>query len=70
MQRAEREGTTVRAVGAGHAWSDVALTDGYLAEPRRLGGLVPLDDGILRPLPPEPPLVRVLGGTPDSPRRT
>jgi hypothetical protein len=53
----------VRAVGAGHAWSDVALTDGYLAEPRRLGGLVPLDDGTLRPLPPEPRLVRVLGGT-------
>jgi hypothetical protein len=53
----------VRAVGAGHAWSDVALTDGYLAEPRRLGGLVPLDDGTLRPQPPDRRLVRVLGGT-------
>ena len=36
VQRAEREGTTVRAVGAGHAWSDVALTDGFLVEPDRL----------------------------------
>jgi len=63
VRRAEAEGTTVRAVGAGHAWSDVALTDGYLAEPDRLGGLVALDDGTLRPQPPEPRLVRVLGGT-------
>ena len=31
MRRAEAEGTTVRAVGAGHAWSDVALTDGNSA---------------------------------------
>jgi FAD/FMN-containing dehydrogenase len=53
----------VRAVGAGHAWSDVALTDGYLAEPDRLGGLVELDDGTLRPQPAERRLVRVLGGT-------
>ena len=34
----------MRAVGAGHAWSDVALTDGYLVEPDGLGGLSP-DDG-------------------------
>jgi hypothetical protein len=37
----------VRAVGAGHSWSDVALTDGYLVAPDRLGGLLPLDDGTL-----------------------
>jgi hypothetical protein len=53
----------VRLVGAGHAWSDVALTDGYLAEPDQLSGLVPLDDGTLRPGLPEQRLVRVLGGT-------
>jgi hypothetical protein len=38
VRRAEREQTTVRAVGAGHAWSDIALTDGYLILPDRLGG--------------------------------
>ena len=63
MRRAESEGTTVRAVGAGHSWSDVALDDGYLVEPDRLGGLVPLDDGSLRPDARERWLVRVLGGT-------
>src|SRR3954462_3552556 len=47
VQRAEREGTTVHAVGAGHSWSDVALTDGYLVEPTHLGGLREPDDGTL-----------------------
>jgi hypothetical protein len=58
---AEREQTTVRAVGAGHAWSDVALTEGYLVEPDRLGGLAP-DDGTLRGEE-VGTAVRVLGGT-------
>jgi L-gulono-1,4-lactone dehydrogenase len=61
VQLAEREGTTVRAVGAGHAWSDAALTDGYLVLPDELGGVLPLDDGTLRQ--PAPQLARVLGGT-------
>ena len=43
----------MRAVGAGHAWSDAALTDGYLIAPDHLGGLVEVDGR----------LVRVLGGT-------
>jgi hypothetical protein len=60
VRRAEREQTTVRAVGAGHAWSDAALTDGYLVEPDRLGGLAP-DDGTLRAG--AGTVVRVLGGT-------
>ena len=47
VQRAEREGTTVHAVGAGHSWSDVALTDGYLVQPDHLGGLRELDDGTI-----------------------
>jgi hypothetical protein len=64
VREAERERTSVRAVGAGHAWSDVALTDGYLVETDELSGLLELDDGTLRP-PSEgdPPLVRVRGGT-------
>ena len=61
VQRAEHEGTTVRAVGAGHAWSDAALTEGYLVLPERLGGVLDLDDGTLRE--PAPRLARVLAGT-------
>ena len=64
VQRAEREGTTVRACGARHAWSDAALTDGYMILPDRLGGVVDLDDGTLRQPAAELPLARVLGGTP------
>jgi hypothetical protein len=64
VQRAEAEGTTVRAVGAGHAWSDIALTDGHLVLPDRLGGaLLALDDGALRPEAAAERLVRVRGGT-------
>jgi L-gulono-1,4-lactone dehydrogenase len=64
VQRAERDGTTVRAVGAGHSWSDVALTEGYLIEPRNLSGLLPLEEDTLRPEARRRSLVRVLGGTP------
>ena len=64
VTRAEGEGTTVRAVGAGHSWSDAALTDGYLIEPDRLGGIVPLDpENAVRPGVGTERLVRVLGGT-------
>jgi L-gulono-1,4-lactone dehydrogenase len=63
VKRAEREKTTVRAVGAGHSWSDVALTDGYLIEPDRLSGVAPLDRSVLRKEMQGRKLVRVLGGT-------
>jgi hypothetical protein len=36
---AERREVTVRAVGSGHSWSDVALTGGYLIETHGLAGL-------------------------------
>jgi L-gulono-1,4-lactone dehydrogenase len=64
VRRAERDGTTIRMVGAGHAWSDVALTEGILVEPDGLSGLLELDDGCLRSELRDRPLVRVLGGTP------
>jgi hypothetical protein len=54
VREAERAGTTIRAVGAGHAWSDVALTDGILVETDRMTGLLE-DVG--------EHLVRVRGGT-------
>src|ERR671932_2424505 len=65
VQAAEARNSTVRAVGAHHSWSDVALTEGTLIEPDRLGGGIVPDDGTLRsPPPPGGPLVRVLAGTP------
>lgn len=64
VAEAEAQGLKVRAVGAGHAWSDVALTDGLLLETDRLSGLLELDDGTLRPAAAEDrALVRVRGGT-------
>jgi hypothetical protein len=64
VRQAEQQGRSIRAVGAGHAWSDVALTDGILVETDRLNGLADADDGTLRAPPPEDrPLVRVRGGT-------
>jgi L-gulono-1,4-lactone dehydrogenase len=68
VQRAEAERTTVRAVGAHHAWSDAALTEGVVIEPDNLGGLLELDDGTLSDgveaaaRERGKPLVRVAGG--------
>jgi L-gulono-1,4-lactone dehydrogenase len=36
VREAEAAGVTVRAVGSGHSWSDVALTRGYLVKTDRL----------------------------------
>jgi hypothetical protein len=64
VNEAEEEKAAIRAVGAGHSWSDAALTDGILVETDRLQGLLDLDDGTLRTEPPaDRPLVRVQGGT-------
>jgi FAD/FMN-containing dehydrogenase len=59
---AEREGVSVRAVGSGHSWSDVALTGGFLLAPDKLGGALPIDRGTLRHPDPDR-LARVQGGT-------
>jgi hypothetical protein len=40
VREAEDDGVTVRAVGSGHSWSDVALTEGILVRP----------DGLRKPL--------------------
>ncbi len=66
VKRAEAEGTTVRMVGAGHSWSDVALTDGYLLEPKNLSGVSRPDGESLADPRAGTELVRVLGGTPIS----
>jgi hypothetical protein len=43
VRDAENDGCPIRAVGSGHSWSDVALTDGILVRP----------DGLRRPLQPD-----------------
>jgi len=44
VRQAEADGVTTHAVGSGHSWSDVALTDGYLVK----------TDGLARVPAPEP----------------
>jgi L-gulono-1,4-lactone dehydrogenase len=60
VRTAEADGATVRAVGSGHSWSDVALTTGYLVRTDRLGK--PLQVDRLRPGWDGGPLVRVEAG--------
>jgi FAD/FMN-containing dehydrogenase len=63
VKQAEREKVSVRAVGSGHSWSDVALTDGYVVLPKKLRKPLPLREDLLRRQPKEPNrFVRVEGG--------
>jgi L-gulono-1,4-lactone dehydrogenase len=48
VREAEAEGIAVRAVGSGHSWSDVALTDGILVHPEGLTKPLELDRALLR----------------------
>src|SRR4029077_2989307 len=48
VREAERDGCTVRAVGSGHSWSDVALTDGILVQPTGLSQPLDLEPELLR----------------------
>lgn len=48
VREAEAAGVTVRAVGSGHSWSDVALTRGYLMK----------TDGLAKPSPGGPDFLR------------
>lgn len=41
--------TTVRAVGSGHSWSDVALTNGFLVKTHKLNAMLPREEEVLRP---------------------
>lgn len=49
VQEAEAAGCTVRAVGSGHSWSDVALTRGFLLLPGGLTRPLDLEVELLRP---------------------
>jgi L-gulono-1,4-lactone dehydrogenase len=48
VREAEACDATVRAVGSGHSWSDVALTTGFLVDTHRLSRRLGTDDGTLR----------------------
>jgi FAD/FMN-containing dehydrogenase len=48
VRDAERERCTVRAVGSGHSWSDVALTDGVLVRPDAMRSPLSLEEDLLR----------------------
>ena len=48
VRQAEADGTTVRALGSGHSWSDVARTDDLLVYPQQLNRPLVLDDYGLR----------------------
>ncbi|MGH7526822.1 MAG: D-arabinono-1,4-lactone oxidase [Gemmatimonadales bacterium] len=62
VREAEQIGSTVRAVGSGHSWSDVALTTGLLVETKDLSRVLSLEPELLRPGVPEERLVRVEAG--------
>lgn len=49
VREAERDGCAVRAVGSGHSWSDVALTDGLLLHPTGLTRPLDVELDLLRP---------------------
>jgi FAD/FMN-containing dehydrogenase len=49
VNRARDEELTIRCVGSGHSWSDVALTTGYLVPPQDLSGVERCPAQLLRP---------------------
>jgi len=59
---AEDDGVTVRAVGSGHSWSDVALTRGFLLRTNGLSRPVAAEPDFLRPEWKGRKLVRSEGG--------
>jgi hypothetical protein len=63
VQKAERDGNTVRAAGARHAWSDIALTKGIMVEPDQLSQVERADPATLRPQAAGSNLVWVGSGT-------
>jgi L-gulono-1,4-lactone dehydrogenase len=60
---ARARGVTVRAVGSGHSWSDVALTEGFLLKPTGMTRVPAPEPDFLRPKWAGRTLVRAEGGT-------
>ncbi len=61
VRRAEADGTTVKAVGSRHSWSDVELGGGYVVRPQGLSGALELDH--VRAGVDTGRLLRIQGGT-------
>ncbi len=62
VRLARERGVTVRAVGSGHSWSDVALTEGFLLEPAGLARVPAPEPDFVRPEWAGRRLVRAEGG--------
>jgi len=63
VNQARTDHLTVRCVGSGHSWSDVALTTGYLIRPDDLSDVALADRNLLRGGIDNRHLVRVRSGT-------
>jgi len=62
VRAAEAAGVTARAVGSGHSWSDVALTEGYLMKTDRLSRAPAREPDFFKPAWQPRTLVRVEAG--------
>jgi D-arabinono-1,4-lactone oxidase/FAD binding domain len=62
VRAAEEAGVTVRAVGSGHSWSDVALTRGFLLKPQRMSQPAATERDFIRPEWQDRHLVRAEAG--------
>ena len=62
VQLAEHHGVTARAVGSGHSWSDVALTEGFLMRTDRLSRVPAPEPDFLAPAWSSRTLVRAEAG--------
>jgi hypothetical protein len=62
VREAERLHCTVRAVGSGHSWSDVALTPGFLVDTSALNLILDLEPDLLHPARRGERLVRTQAG--------
>ncbi len=60
---ARERGVNVRAVGSGHSWSDVALTEGFLLKPTGMTRVPAAEPDFIRPQWADRRLVRAEGGT-------
>jgi FAD/FMN-containing dehydrogenase len=63
VARAHADELTVRTVGSGHSWSDVAVTTGYMVAPGGLTGAERLDPALVRAGVDASMLVSVRSGT-------
>ena len=63
VRLARARGVGVRAVGSGHSWSDVALTEGFLLKPTGMTRVPSAEPDFVRPEWAGRRLVRAEGGT-------